>query len=176
MDIDTSSLSAARRNLVVISMGFILFALGEATLGDGEGNTTITILAGSITFKNPDVLVCFAWTMFAWFLLRFWQFSKHKADFQQYAIAMYYSSLMTCCYLKDNQSVRSNFDGSSIQSIWGDWKWPVEINDAVVISKWQIHKKLFIFLYVALTTEHFGQYYFPYCLAITALIITLITT
>lgn len=154
-------------------MGFILFALGEATLGDGAGKTTITLLAGSITFENPDILVWFAWIMFGWFLLRFWQFSKHKADFQQYIIAMYYSTLMTRYFLKDNQSVLGNFDGSSIKSIWGDWKWPVKINDEFVIAKWQIHKKLLIFLYVAITTEHFGQYYFPYCIAVAALVITL---
>ena len=80
MDIDTSSISASRRNLVVLSMGFILFSLGEATLGDGTGKTTITILAGSITFNNPDILVYFSWAMFGWFFLRFWQFSKFESD------------------------------------------------------------------------------------------------
>lgn len=134
MDIDTSSLSAARRNLVVISMGFILFALGDATLSKVDGESS-AVLAVKIKFSNPDILIKFAWMMFGWFLLRFWQFSKHKADFQQYVIAMYYSTLMTRYFLKDNQSVLGNFDGSSIKSIWGDWKWSVKINDEFVIAK-----------------------------------------
>ena len=83
MDIDTSSLSAARRNLVFISIGFILFSLGGATLGDGSGTSTITILAGSYTLTNPHILGTFAKIMFAWFLLRFWQFSKHKQDWHK---------------------------------------------------------------------------------------------
>ena len=176
MDIDTSSLSAARRNLVVISMGFILFALGEATLGDGTGKTTISILAGSITFNNPDILIYFTWTMFGWFFLRFWQFSKHKTDFQKYAVSMCYSPLMARWLAKEKQKTRTGFDGSSIQSVLGDWRFTSTPFPEYVITKHQFLKKLYLFLYVAITTEHFGQYYLPYCLATTALIITLVTT
>jgi len=174
MDIDTSSLSAARRNLVVISMGFILFSLGGATLGDGTGKITITILAGSITFKNPEILVCFAWIMFGWFLFRFWQFSKHKADWREYTVAMYHSSLMKSWYTKDERKPRAGFDGSSAQLIFGEWKFPSSGFQEFVITKKQIIKKLHLFLHVAVTTEYFGQFYFPYCLAAIALKITLV--
>jgi hypothetical protein len=34
-------------------------------------------------------------------------------------------------------------------------------------------KKIALFLWVAVTTEKFGQHYFPYCLVVTALMVTL---
>ena len=165
MDIDTSSISASRRNLVVLSMGFILFSLGGATLGDGTGKTTIAFLAGSITFNKPNILVYFAWVMFGWFLLRFWQFSKHKSDWAQFTNAMYYSSLIKRWYVNNDvvfpRRADKFYDSNTHQPVFGDWQWPGESSKALLITKYQIYKKLKLFIYVSITTEYFGQFYFP---------------
>ena len=177
MDIDTSSIAASRRNLVILSMGFILFSLGHATLGDGTGKTTITILAGSITFNNPDVLVYFVWIMFGWFLLRFWQFSNHKSDWAIFTSAMFTSPLMKRWYSKNGlvfpTRIDRVYDFNTHHPLFGNWQWPAENGKAFLISKEQILKKLALFIYISATTEHFGQCYFPYCLAIAALTITI---
>jgi len=173
MDIDTSSISASRRNLVVLSVGFILFSLGEATLGDGTGKTTLTILSGSITFNNPNVLSYFAWIMFIWFLLRFWQFSDHQKDWVNFTTAMYKSDLMGRWFKENNLTGLNSYNGDGFQPVFGDWEWPAVANEKFIISKREIFKKLRIFSYIAIKTEYFGQYYFPYCLAGIAILVTL---
>lgn len=175
MDIDTSTISAARRNLVVISIGFILFTLGEASLGDGTGKTTLTIFSSNITFNNPNILIKFTWILFGWFLLRFWQFSNPKAEWITYTTAMYTSELMKNWYKKNNLTGHSSYSGNAYQPVFGDWRWPASGNQNLTITKLQLLKKLFIFTYIALKTEHFGQFYFPYCLSTFALWVTLCT-
>ena len=181
MDIDTSSLNAARRNLVLISLTFILFSLGDATLGigNGEDNTRMRLFASSITIKT-DTVIIFAWVMFGWFLLRFWQFSRHKSDWSTFTNEMFYSKLMQRWYRDKELRYNSGF-ANRAQPVWGDWKWPSkgtikggEGNPAFTISKHEIFKKIKLLLYVSVTTEYFGQFYFPYCLALFALVITLL--
>lgn len=174
MDIDTSSLSASRRNLVLISMGFILFSLGSASLGIEDGKAKLDILAGTITFDNPEVLVIFSWVMFGWFWLRFWQFSDHATDWKNYTLAMYKSNLMLNWYEENTLQRLNSRDqntGRSYQPVFGDWEWPSSSNQSFIIKKSFVFRKIIIFLYVAFKTELFGQYYFPYCMALTALVL-----
>lgn len=177
MDIDTSSLNASRRNLVLISIGFILFSLGSASLGIEGEKAKLVILAGTITFDNPKVLVIFSWVMFGWFWLRFWQFSDHVSDWKNYTLTMYKSKLMLSWYRKNKLKVMHSNDrnyGRAYQPVFSDWEWPSSNhNQTFIIKKGSVARKIIIFLYVAFKTELFGQYYFPYCLALTALVLTI---
>ena len=97
MDIDSSSKDAARRNLVTLSMLFILFwfAEGSLILTPETEELTVKLPYIPITFGKPSVLKYFVWTMLGWFLFRFWQFSDHNADWDIYAGEMYHSKLMS---------------------------------------------------------------------------------
>ncbi|MBA3582650.1 MAG: hypothetical protein H0W44_09390 [Gammaproteobacteria bacterium] len=175
MDIDTSSLESARRNLVVLSTGFILFALGDAHLGNQEHVSTISVLASSITFKKPQVLAYFAWIMLAWFLLRFWQFSNHKNDWLSYTHSMYKSDLMGKWLKQETKDGTSAYDGDTYQPVFGLWQWQVKAGtrsaqEFFKIKPNQVFRKLTLFLYIAFKTEKFGQYYFPYFMAFFAVI------
>jgi hypothetical protein len=176
MELDTSSLESSRKNLVVLSMGFILFAIGNATLGDSSGATSLSFLSGSITFKNPDALVYFAWTMFGWFLLRFWQFSSHRDDWASYTQTMNKTKLFNIL-IKSKTQVKGHAMDGSYQPILGDWTFPEKMAQSsqskYIIKNNEYFKKIAFFLWVAVTTEKFGQHYFPYCLVIIAVTVTL---
>jgi hypothetical protein len=58
-----------RRNLVVTSIAFITFFLGDGQITNGE----LTLQAISITFKNTKVLIYLAWIMLLWFYIRYKQ-------------------------------------------------------------------------------------------------------
>lgn len=172
MDIDTSSLNAARRNLVLISMALILFSLGDGSFVLDKDKVKLTILAGSITFGDPKILSEFVWVMFAWFLIRFWQFSDHKVDWSNYTYKMYLSKFMEDLYKKEGMTrmVRPKERlGGGYQAVFDTWQFPSSSNKNYVIAKSQKILKLRFFIYISITTELFGQYYFPYCLAVTAL-------
>ena len=174
MDIDTSSLNAARRNLVLISMALILFSLGEGSFVLDKDNVKLTILAGTITFGSPEILTKFIWVMFLWFLIRFWQFSDHKSDWSNYTYKMYLSKFMETLYKKEGLTrlVRPEQRlGGNYQSVFDTWQFPSSGSQNYVIRKDQKILKFRFFLYISLTTELFGQYYFPYCLAVAALIL-----
>lgn len=176
MDIDTSTKDAARRNLVALSMGFLLFAIGDAQLGDGTGVTTITILAGSITFNNPTVLAVFAWIMLVWFLIRYWQFTDHKQDWITYTTTMYNSTLMKKWLNTQNQAT-DQYNGNQYQPLFGNWEWPATVSSdgtlGFVVESNDLLKKLHLFLHVAIKTEKFGQFYLPYLLSLSAIVLTL---
>jgi len=61
-----------RRNLVVLSIGFILFKLGRGKI-DG---THLKLAMVNIEFSKPEIIITAAWLMLFWFLLRYWQTHK----------------------------------------------------------------------------------------------------
>lgn len=58
-----------RRNLVLISLAFILFYAAGGSF-DGE---KITLLVVNLQFSRPEVLTIFVWVFLFWFALRFYQ-------------------------------------------------------------------------------------------------------
>ncbi|WP_417521897.1 hypothetical protein [Marinobacter sp.] len=64
-----SDSSPERRNLVVVSVAFILFYLAE---GSVSGNS-LRLFFVNIEFNEPVVLAYGAWVFLFWFGLRFWQ-------------------------------------------------------------------------------------------------------
>lgn len=173
MDMDASSLSTARRNLVFISIAFILVALGDANLVTMEGKSTVKILFGTMEFNKPCVLKIFAWVLLGWFLLRFCQFSRYKEEWFIYCNAMYNSGLMEKIVKEKGQKKVNNIEGHQRhQNFFNTWVWPTT-NIEIKVEK--TTTKSLLFMYVAFSTEYFGQYYFPYFLVITAIIINLTT-
>ena len=58
-----------RRNLVVTSIAFIIFYMGNGVIDGNE----VRIQLVNISFQNPWVLAVAAWLMLFWFALRYWQ-------------------------------------------------------------------------------------------------------
>lgn len=65
-----------RRNLMVTSLGFILYFLGDGKVTEG----LLRVQAISITFERLYVLEIFAWVMLFWFYLRYIQFTKDNLN------------------------------------------------------------------------------------------------
>lgn len=63
-----------RRNLTLLSMAIILFYLGDGKI-IGE---TIRFQVVNIQFENPEILSYFTWILLLWFALRYWQTHRHK--------------------------------------------------------------------------------------------------
>ena len=66
--------SPERRNLVVCSLGFILYYLGGGKLKDN----TLQLPVVNIEFTNHEFLAGFAWVMLLWFFIRYWQKYKNE--------------------------------------------------------------------------------------------------
>ncbi len=58
-----------RRNLMVTSLGFIIFYLGEGKMESDK----LTLPLVNIEFKNTVFLASMAWIMLFWFVFRYWQ-------------------------------------------------------------------------------------------------------
>ena len=66
-----SDTSPERRNLTILSLGFIIFYLAGGKVTD----ETVRIMVINLSFDKPHILANFAWVILLWFCLRFWQ--KH---------------------------------------------------------------------------------------------------
>lgn len=66
--------NAERRNLIVTSLCFIVFFLGEGSFVDN----TVTLQVVNVSFCNTKVLAVIAWLMLFWFALRYWQINHGK--------------------------------------------------------------------------------------------------
>ena len=64
-----------RRNLVITSLGFILYYLGGGEVVDG----VLSIQAVNLKFHNSFVLAITPWVMLLWFLWRYWQDHRGRA-------------------------------------------------------------------------------------------------
>jgi len=175
MDAYVSSRESSGRHLVTLALGFHLFVLGTAKLGDGAEQATITILAGSITFNDPSVLAYFAWSMLAWYLIRFWQYSDHPEEWINCTWAMYHSKLMGKWLLKKGfQRQSEDYDEEQTYlPIFGTWSWPVAKSRSesatYEIGAFDVWKKVRLTLHIFIKTPYFGQYYFPYLIAFSAI-------
>jgi len=61
--------SPERRNLILLSLAFIIFYLADGHLTDD----TVRVMVINLTFGRPYMLKYFTWLMLIWFCLRFWQ-------------------------------------------------------------------------------------------------------
>lgn len=63
-----------RRNLIVISSGLLLFDFAKVTV------TKISIMGTELLIGDAQVIVYFAWAMWGYFLLRYYQYLKVEVD------------------------------------------------------------------------------------------------
>ena len=80
---DTDSKIPRGRSLTFVSLGFIIFILGEGSIGD-----SITFALIGLTLGNPDVLYWLAWVALFWSAWRFWvvnprPFQRFEDDLNQ---------------------------------------------------------------------------------------------
>lgn len=64
----------ARRNLYVVSLAFIVYALAGGSFEKDE----IRLQVINMHFSNPHVLGLFAWIALFWFLFRYWQSREYS--------------------------------------------------------------------------------------------------
>ena len=65
--VDTDSKIPRGRSLTFVSLGFIIFILGEGSIGD-----SVTFALIGLTLGNPGVLYWLAWIALFWSAWRFW--------------------------------------------------------------------------------------------------------
>ena len=70
-----------RRNLLVASMGFLLYFLAGGALADD----VVRIQLINLKFENPTIFATFAWVILLWFLFRYWLLhsGKFARDFKK---------------------------------------------------------------------------------------------
>ena len=66
--------SPERRNLILMSLAFIVFYAGDGSFNDG----IVKFMLINVTFSKPYVLAYFSWLILFWFCLRYWQKSGFK--------------------------------------------------------------------------------------------------
>jgi hypothetical protein len=64
-----------RRNLMVISMAFIVYFYAGGSFLENE----VRLQVINVSFSNPKVLAAIGWGLLIWFLYRYWQ--KHSSSF-----------------------------------------------------------------------------------------------
>ena len=65
-----------RRNLLVASIGFLLYFLAGGTLADD----VVRIQLINLKFENPAIFATFAWMILLWFLFRYWLLHSGKFE------------------------------------------------------------------------------------------------
>jgi len=105
-----------RRNLVVTSLAFIMFYLGNGVIS----NNVIKIQLINITFKNPEFLTVTAWVMLFWFALRYWQTHQNSETFMFRDDAMSFIDIKK--YITKHTSLKENqsygFTHPSMDANW----------------------------------------------------------
>ena len=109
-----------RRNLIVLSLGIIIFYLAEGQMIDDEVKFKLI----NIEFKDIDILVCFVWGMLFWFLFRYVVTNKNShgkllAD-EQVLINMSYQFVLK--YAKKSNAT-TNLKFSKIRIIYNNASW-----------------------------------------------------
>lgn len=70
-----SDLLRQRRNLLVISLGLVAVQLAGASFEE-----KVSIFGAGITFEHPERLLIGAWVLWAYFLLRYFQYLHEEPD------------------------------------------------------------------------------------------------
>lgn len=71
----SADLLRQRRNLLVTSLVLIAINLAGATL-----KKDVSVLGASVEFSNPERIVWGVWVLWAYFLIRYWQYLNEEPD------------------------------------------------------------------------------------------------
>lgn len=188
-DMVGADVGAARRNLVLISIAFIIFALGDGTIGTPTGNgTSVSLLGGSFHIEKSEVLRIFAWVMFVWFLIRYCQELDFYEAFRSVIADCNTNPQRTAKYVNKIKKMTGDGQPPNRYMIAGksaarepssfNERWDLCRNLTATIAPYtHIEKNEYCLkiklLSYALIKRSFYVYYFPFVLWLTALIITI---
>lgn len=175
---DDADFNAARRNLMLISIGFIIFYFGDGSLTDTAGNSLVSLAMTTVSFAEPYVLEIFAWILLAWYALRFLWLSEPDRFWNSFLSGVYntYPIRKLHAIKGRKHTPRSNLDR---RILWRRGSNKVQIFIAPGESpEFFVMKgtREMAYLYAGLVTaavikKEFGQYYLPWFLFLFACII-----
>lgn len=127
METQYSDANPARRNLVLTSIAFIVYYLGDGRLTEKK----LQIQAVSITFDNTTALIVLAWLALFWFALRYYQTNKNllrKAVRDE--VATQKRNPILIAYLKRQTKLHYLWEnGFTVGTVGGPRQWIVQIQN-----------------------------------------------
>jgi hypothetical protein len=173
-------LNAARRNLILISLAFILFVLGDGSIVNPEGVVQMNFPLGAIRLNNPRVIYIFAWVLFAWFSLRFSLLRDPPKEWRHFVVGVHNTySLKTLSRRRKVLWLHWTREDTKTHLIiknrgFGPWRLNGQNDTSIELKPLEeLPLKIMSFLEACITQKDFSQYYFPYLLAATAFIFTI---
>jgi hypothetical protein len=171
-----------RRNLIAISAFLVLFDIANVQVAK------VSLLGNELIIGNVQLLIYSAWCLWAYFLLRYYQYWRAEpAQYIRDSFATYLDSLARA-YTKA-QAMRDEFGGFSNDykivrtgllrwsyaiQVFNSEKLSVEEKTASSFSVWRLlYWQFKSVLFVALQTPHATDRVFPFMVAITAPIVVL---
>jgi hypothetical protein len=76
-NVDDPDLHRQRRNVMATSIVLLVFDLADASVGE------VSVLGTKLVIGNPQVVAVGAWVMWAYFLLRYYQFWRESPGFRK---------------------------------------------------------------------------------------------
>ena len=162
----SADLLRQRRNLLVTSLALTAIELAGATL-----KKDVSVLGASLEFTNPERIVWGLWILWAYFLVRYWQYLNEEPDLGihkgmerwinrriswdesvkgfQHVIVWRYRVFWTMMMKDEN---------------WGDEEWTISLNDPsrrLLKAIWTLRA----FFSVAAKTPRFTDYVVPFFVA-----------
>ena len=177
--------NAERRNLIMTSMGFIVYVLGDAQLLNQQLQMGIV----NLKFENMKFIIIIMWLIFFWFLWRYWL--KTKKNHSEFRRSMSDHSIMMVdktYFSKRVKKVLGN-DFGRIQGFY--FNHSVNLSKIILQPLEQTERKYFLskkisleipltknldvfFIYLrrleyGLRKDEFGDVFIPYVLAAIAI-------
>lgn len=174
-----SDLLRQRRNLMIVSVGLLLFDFANVTIAK------VSILGTELLIGNATVLVYCAWFLWLYFLLRYYQFIRAESDL---GISSSYKSLFEAkarayVFQKINKTYLNgniDFRRKGLRSEYSVMEYKPDLSathetDAGILPPlkiaWWIASSWF---YIAAHTPKLTDHVLPFFLALTALVAGLI--
>lgn len=174
-----------RRNLIGINAIIILFKVAEISIKE------LTILGTTFDINKPEVIPYFVWTLWVYFLIRYYQYLRMESSFKIFMDLMDSVNRNLLNYVDLKFKTQPDKDGRYVKralnniGLW-DWKYArVKHNynsDAEIPQHLEnkVISKLLIFKYVlkktismCVHTNYFTEYLLPFFVAFLALIISI---
>jgi hypothetical protein len=169
---------AARRNLVLLSLAFILYTFGDGSIGtpsDVGGN--VSLLGGSFHVKSIAIAIS-AWVLYFWFMYRYWQELNHYHSWREFIegcgsskFPIYFFNNITIGSSRVgrvNIGARNNLDLPP-PNFLSEWYLTSSGSTAAVTIKWyELWIKVPIVIEAVIFKKHFAIYYLPILLWVIA--------
>lgn len=166
----SADLLRQRRNLLVTSLILIAINLAGAKL-----KSDVSVLGAAIEFSNPERIVWGVWILWAYFLIRYWQYLSEVPDkgFQkgmEIWIFERYQSIHTDPNSQPSLTWTSNMNWTLMDGTYIDGRW---VTKPMSIKGWKKAAwSTRAFLSNAIRTPRFTDYLLPFLVALLPLVIT----